>query len=342
MPEFLAEVTSALATLNTDLIRLAETPDDIKPIGRVFRAFHNIKGTSGFLGLPRVGRLCHAAENVLSHLRDHALLPTPCIIDALLRCVDAIGAVVDTVRPSGNEGSGSHDALIAELNMLSAAALSPAHQEPSDGIHGPPLRLPAMAGMKAERQPIAAAWAILPRIIDAIAAGQGKKIELVMEGADTALDCRVLELIRAPLIHMIRNAADHGIETPEVRAASGKPETGLIRLRAFRDGADAVIEMKDDGQGLDQGELRRRIFESGLADETELAAMTDAAIARFILQPGISTAAEITEISGRGVGLDVVRANIESMNGTIDITSSPRRGVSFVMRIPVAENALDR
>jgi chemotaxis protein histidine kinase CheA len=337
IPEFLAEVTLALAALNADLIRLAETPDDLKPLGCIFRAFHNIKGTSGFLGLPRVGRLCHAAESVLAQLRDHALPPTPCIIDALMRCVDAIGAIVDTIRPSGSEGSGSDDGLIAELNLLSDTALSPARQHQSDAMHGAPLRWTAAAVAGTGIQPIAAAWAILPRIADAIATRQGKKIELVMEGADTALESRVLERLRAPLIHMIRNAADHGIETPDVRAASGKPETGRIWLRAFRDRGFAVIEMTDDGRGLDHRKIRRGILETGLADEIQLAAMTDATIARFILQPGISTAAEITEISGRGVGLDVVRANIESMNGTIDIASSPRRGVSFVIKIPVAE-----
>jgi two-component system chemotaxis sensor kinase CheA len=189
--------------------------------------------------------------------------------------------------------------------------------------------------MKTRMQPIGNAWSSLPRIVRDLALELGKKIELVMEGADTELDRQVLELIKDPLTHMVRNAADHGLEPPADRCASGKPETGRIRLTAFHEGGHIVILIADDGRGLDVDRIRQKAVQNGLATEAEAASMSDSQVFRFVMRPGFSTAREVTAISGRGVGMDVVRTNIERIGGTIDIESRAAHGSTFVIKIPL-------
>lgn len=189
--------------------------------------------------------------------------------------------------------------------------------------------------LKTRMQPIGTVWTVLPRLVRDLAYKLGKKIDLVMEGADTELDRCALELIKDPIIHMVRNAADHGLETPEIRLALGKPEIGRIWLKALSDGGYVVIEMADDGRGLDVARIRRKAVENGLGNEAEIVGMMNETVFRFILRPGFSTAAEVTGISGRGVGMDVVRTNIERIGGSVDITSRPNHGACFVIRIPL-------
>jgi two-component system chemotaxis sensor kinase CheA len=337
IPDFLIETAEALATLDDDLVRLEAAPDDKALIGSIFRTFHSIKGASGFLGLSRLGDVCHAAESVLDQLRDGALLPSPDLVSVLRRCIKAIKGIVATIEASGSEGAGSDEELIAELTALHGK-ISPALSDDSvalqalfDAAPGP-LNIGSTA--ITDSPTIGMAWTMFPRAVRDLARKLGKKIELVMEGADTELDRHVLELIKDPLIHMIRNAADHGLETPDVRSALGKSEAGRLRLYAFYDGDDLVIEVTDDGCGLDAGRVRHKARASGLASEAEIASMADADLFRFILQPGFSTATEVTMTSGRGVGLDVVRTNIERLGGTIDIASRPNQGTSFTIRIP--------
>src|SRR5690606_30432065 len=141
----------------------------------------------------------------------------------------------------------------------------------------------------------------------------------------------VLELIKDPLTHMVRNSADHGLETPDVRLAAGKRETGTIVLRAFHEGGHIIIEISDDGRGLDLARIRQKVIANGLATEAELDAMTDQQIQQFIFKPGFSTAQAVTSVSGRGVGMDVVRTNIEKIGGTIELQSVPGRGSRFTI-----------
>src|SRR5205814_6985307 len=158
-------------------------------------------------------------------------------------------------------------------------------------------------------QPIGNAWNKLPRIVRDLTVATGKKIELTMQGADTELDRQVLEMIKDPLTHMVRNSADHGIELPAERLAKGKAETGVITLDAFHEGGHIIIEIGDDGHGLDVERIKRKAVSIGLATEAELATMSEQQIQQFILKPGFSTAAMVTSVSGRGVGMDVVRTN---------------------------------
>ncbi|MFD1704231.1 chemotaxis protein CheW [Methylopila henanensis] len=189
--------------------------------------------------------------------------------------------------------------------------------------------------MKTRMQPIGAAWRALPRLVRDLAADLGKKIELVTEGADTELDRQVLDLIKDPLTHMVRNCADHGLETPAERVAAGKPETGVIRLSAYHQGGCIIVEIADDGRGLDVERIKRKAVANGLATEADVEKMSDAQIHRFIFAPGFSTAAAVTSVSGRGVGMDVVRANIELIGGAVDLRSTAGKGSAVVIRIPL-------
>jgi two-component system, chemotaxis family, sensor kinase CheA len=189
--------------------------------------------------------------------------------------------------------------------------------------------------MKARMQPIANAWQKLPRMVRELSLELGKKIDLDMSGGETELDRQVLELIKDPLTHMIRNSADHGLETAQDRTAAGKAPTGRIRLSASQQGGYIMIEVSDDGRGLDVQKVRSKALENGLATLAELDRMSDADIFKFIFKPGFSTAAAVSEVSGRGVGMDVVRSNIELIGGTVALESTSPAGTTFVIKIPL-------
>lgn len=189
--------------------------------------------------------------------------------------------------------------------------------------------------MKTRMQPIGTAWQKLPRIIRDLSSELDKKIELVMQGADTELDRQVLEVIKDPLTHMIRNSADHGIETPAERRAAGKPERGTIRLNAYHEGGTITIEITDDGKGLNFDAIRRKAIDRGLGSEAEIERMSEAQIAKYIFHPGFSTAKQVTAVSGRGVGMDVVKTNIELIGGTVEIASEQGKGSTFTIKIPL-------
>ena len=191
------------------------------------------------------------------------------------------------------------------------------------------------AVMKTRMQPIGNAWAKLPRIVRDLGHDLGKKIELKMLGAETELDRQVLELIKDPLTHMVRNSADHGLETTGERIENGKSETGHITLNAFHEGGHIIIEVSDDGRGLNIEKIKKKILANNLAAEAEVAAMPDQQVQRYIFHAGFSTAEAITNVSGRGVGMDVVRSNIEKIGGTIDLKSERDKGSKFTIKIPL-------
>jgi len=189
--------------------------------------------------------------------------------------------------------------------------------------------------MKTRMQPIGNAWQKLPRIIRDLGRELGKKIDLEMVGADTELDRQVLELIKDPLTHMVRNSADHGLEMPDQRRAVGKSETGRVLLKAYHEGGYIIIEVGDDGFGLNTDRIKAKALANGLASEAEIEKMSEAQIHKFIFAPGFSTAAKVTNVSGRGVGMDVVRTNIEQIGGTIDLRSVQGKGTTFTIKIPL-------
>ncbi|CAO4840467.1 MAG: Sensor histidine kinase RcsC [Holosporales bacterium] len=189
--------------------------------------------------------------------------------------------------------------------------------------------------MKTRMQPIENAWTKFPRLIRDLSKELKKKITLKQEGGNTEVDRQVLELIKDPLTHMVRNSCDHGIEMPDDRIQKGKNEEGSILLKAYHEGGHIVMEVSDDGRGLDPVKLAKKCVEKGLFTELEVANMSDPQIQNVIFLPGFSTAAAVTSVSGRGVGMDVVKSNIEKLGGSIDMQSTPGHGTQFVIKIPL-------
>ena len=188
--------------------------------------------------------------------------------------------------------------------------------------------------MKTRMQPISQVWSKFPRLVRDIAQDCGKKVELIQIGAETELDRTLLEGIRDPLVHIIRNSVDHGIELPSERLAKAKPELGTVKLRAFHENGMVVIEIADDGAGINIPLVRQKAIQLGLVTAERAAKLTEREIIDFIYLPGFSTKAEITNLSGRGVGMDVVRTNIQEIGGTVDIATSAQ-GTRLRLSIPL-------
>lgn len=192
-----------------------------------------------------------------------------------------------------------------------------------------------IAVMKTRMLPIGKVFNKFPRLVRDLSRELGKKVKLIIEGEDTELDKSIIEEIGDPLVHMIRNSVDHGIEPPEERKKLGKPEEGTVWLRAYNEGNMIVIEIKDDGKGMDPEVLKRKAIEKGIITESEAANMSDKEAFMLIFKPGFSTAAKVTSVSGRGVGMDVVKTNIEKLNGIIEVDSAPGKGSTFKLKIPL-------
>ena len=427
LQEFLAETTESLAVLDVELVRFEREPSDATILGNIFRLMHTIKGTCGFLGLPRLGSVAHAGENILGKFRDGELPVTPQAVSLILKAIDHIRALLAELAAQGCEPPGDDTAVIAEIDGLAAGTAAPepalpaedsfpvaaellaevarAIEVPSQAAPAEPARAAARAEAPAKTpetkdapassirvnvdvienlmtliselvltrnqllqmqrsqkdnefkvplqrlshitsdlqdgvtrlrmQPIGNAWNKLPRIVRDLAVETGKKIELVMQGAETELDRQILEMIKDPLTHMVRNSADHGIENPAQRLAAGKPEGGTITLDAYHESGHIFIRIADDGRGLDVNRIRAKAIANGLATETALAAMGEQQILQFIFRPGFSTAEKVTSVSGRGVGMDVVRTNIERIGGTIELSSSAGHGTTVLIKIPL-------
>lgn len=189
--------------------------------------------------------------------------------------------------------------------------------------------------MKTRMQPIGVAFKAYPRIVRDLASDLGKKIKLEQIGEDTEMDRQILELIKDPLTHMVRNCADHALETPEERIAAGKSEFGTITLQAYHEGGHIIIKIKDDGRGIPVEKVSRKALEKGVVTQEQLNSMTPYQIQSLIFKAGFSTAEQVTSVSGRGVGMDVVRTNIEKIGGTISVESVEGKGTSFIIKIPL-------
>ncbi|WP_369726151.1 chemotaxis protein CheW [Bradyrhizobium sp. LLZ17] len=489
--EFLTETSESLDTVDNQLVKFEQEPNNAKILDNIFRLVHTIKGTCGFLGLPRLEALAHAGETLMGKFRD-GMPVTGQAVTVILSSIDRIKEILAGLEASEAEPEGTDRDLIDKLEamveqgmaaMAAGAVAAPIAESPPLAPDAPaaveaaptsgvladqtlerPLRPgevsldelerafretaieapipvakaevkaePAPAAeapvpvakdiaketkapkekvapkksiaadegasegdrianqsirvnvdtlehlmtmvselvltrnqlleisrrnedtefkvplqrlsnvtaelqegvMKTRMQPIGNAWQKLPRIVRDLSSELGKQIELEMHGADTELDRQVLDLIKDPLTHMVRNSADHGLETPAERLASGKGEQGTIRLSAYHEGGHIIICIADNGRGLNTDRIKAKAISSGLVTEAELEKMSEAQIHKFIFAPGFSTAAAITSVSGRGVGMDVVRTNIDQIGGTIDIKSVAGEGSSVTIKIPL-------
>jgi two-component system chemotaxis sensor kinase CheA len=231
--------------------------------------------------------------------------------------------------------------LVSELVLSRNQLLELARHREDDAIKTPLQHLSTLtsdlqdAVMRARMQPVGRIYANLPRLVRELSTSLGKSIDLITEGADTELDRQLIEVIRDPLTHLIRNCADHGIERPEERLAKGKPERGEIRVSAAHEAGQITIDISDDGKGLDIERIKKKILSQGLTTEQDLRNMSNEEIYRFIFEPGFSTAQVVSNVSGRGVGMDVVRSNIEAIGGSVTLSSVEGKGSRFSLRIPL-------
>jgi len=435
--EFVTETNESLDVVDVELVRFEQDPNNAKILDNIFRLVHTIKGTCGFLGLPRLEALAHAAETLMGKFRD-GLPATNDAVTLILSTIDRIKQILESLEREQREPEGTDVELIADLERMvervapSAAPVAPqyavgtltpqvlerplrpgevsldelerAFRETAVDLPAPKAAksAPAEAAkdddagkagnqsirvtvdtlehlmtmvselvltrnqlleivrrhedsefkvplqrlsnvtaelqegvMKTRMQPIGNAWQKLPRIVRDLSNELGKQIDLEMQGAETELDRQVLDLIKDPLTHMVRNSADHGLEKAEERRAAGKPEHGRIRLSAYHEGGHIIIQLADDGRGLDTDRIKAKAIAQGLVSESDVEKLTEAQIHKFIFAPGISTAAKVTSVSGRGVGMDVVRNNIDQIGGTIDVKSVAGVGLSFTIKIPL-------
>lgn len=537
LKDFLAETCESLDVLDSEIVELEQRPGDPALLGSIFRVMHTIKGTCGFLGLPRLESVAHAAEDVLGRVRDGELAVSHGVISQVLSALDRIKELVGLLGETGSEPAGDDTEIIAALRQIASGEPAPSHSEPegvaereaeksgtlferaggASGIDAacelacsgflakagegamqepemlklqfalakgfevalektPGMDIADVVGcltengwtsddvmlleseiagafrslsieeddvadlvsllhreqpaaktdveketqekedkkklqpargtppaaserheaqgqtqtlrvninvledlmtlvselvltrnqllqimrshdetpfaaplqrlnqvttelqesvMMTRMQPIGNAWGKLPRLVRDLSQELGKKIDLVMTGADTELDRQILESIRDPLTHMVRNSADHGIETAGERLAAGKSEHGTIELTARHEGGHIVVVVSDDGRGLPTARIREKVIANGLATEAQLEGMSEQQIQQFIFRPGFSTAAAVTSVSGRGVGMDVVRNNIEKIGGIIEFQSTEGAGSRFIIKIPL-------
>ncbi|MBB4632893.1 hybrid sensor histidine kinase/response regulator [Sphingosinicella soli] len=389
LSDFLTETAENLQTVDNEIVLFEREPGNRHVLNNIFRLVHTIKGTCGFLNLPRLERLAHAAETVLGKVRDGQAEVSPVVVSETLAAIDGIKAILAVLEATGKEPVGDDEAQIARLNAAIAAPkvepVQPAAALPErdgagrgiqsirvsvalleqlmttvselvltrnelqqhlrtlkdDRLAVPLQRLSAQVGelqetvMRTRMQPISNAWSALPRLVRSLSVELGKSIDLDMQGGDTELDRQLLELIKDPLAHMIRNAADHGIETAERRRAEGKDAQGRVTLNAAQEGGHIIITLADDGRGFDVDRLKAKAVALNLLTDAEAAQLSAQQAQRLVFHPGLSTAEQVTSVSGRGVGMDVVRANIEKIGGTIDIESTPGKGSRFTIRIPL-------
>lgn len=231
--------------------------------------------------------------------------------------------------------------LVSELVLNRNQLLEITRNRENDPIKSPLQRLSGLttdlqdAVMRARMQPVGRLFSSLPRLMRELCADLGKKINLVTDGADTELDRQLIEVLRDPLTHLLRNCADHGVETPEQRIAAGKPEFGEIRISASHEAGQINIDIADDGRGLDLERIKRKAIDNDLASEEQVEQMSTEELCRFIFAAGFSTAAKVTSVSGRGVGMDVVRSNIESIGGSVSLSTVPGKGTRFSLKIPL-------
>jgi two-component system chemotaxis sensor kinase CheA len=435
--EFLVETHENLGQLDQDLVTLEKEPGERETLARVFRTLHTVKGTAGFLGLPKLQAVAHSGENLLGRLRAGEIDFGPETATALLGVVDAIRKVLAALEASdgSGEGSGEFTDLVRTLDRLATGgsrtgprtgtetgkttapskAPVPEPIRPQPTIAAPPesalttppsivqppeppapdlpeVRAPAVADtsvrvdvglldklmnlvgelvlarnqimqfgtseedqafqgtvqrlnllttelqagvMKTRMQPVGNVWGKFPRLVRDLAVACGKKVRLDMDGRETELDRTIIEAVRDPLTHMVRNAVDHGIEPPAERTARGKAAEGRLVLHARHEGGKVVIEIADDGGGIDPQRVRAKAVQAGAVTAEQASRMSDRELVNLVFLPGFSTADRVTQFSGRGVGMDVVRTNIEKIGGAVDVDSGLGSGTTVRMKIPL-------
>jgi two-component system chemotaxis sensor kinase CheA len=444
LQEYLTECDELIQRLDQDLVALESAPEDQKTLNRIFRAFHTIKGTSGFMGFSQIVELTHHAEDVLNLLRKGERKVTRRTMDVLLAVLDQLRRMQNDVRNNtprvyelgtllgnlrqlqeGMEGprptvgeilvaqrvitheersAALQEAVLADRKIgevlvekklasesqvreaLQQQAAPDARAAASRTIRVDVVKLDALvnlvgelvlernrlsqlhrdltlqrisaekfedaftqatgrltfiteelqtASLKTRMVPIDMTFRRFPRLVRDVSLSLGKEVDLVIRGEDTELDKTVVEEIADPLVHLVRNSLDHGIEMPDAREAQGKPRKGTVVLEARQEGDHIIVQVSDDGAGIDPEKIGRKAVEKGLLQADRIRSMTRGEMLDLIFLPGFSTAEKVSDVSGRGVGMDVVRTNLERLNGVIEIDSEVGRGSKVTLRLPL-------
>jgi two-component system chemotaxis sensor kinase CheA len=387
LAEFLAETRETLDALSGEIIAWESDPSDRGRLDAIFRFVHTVKGSCGFLELPRFEKLSHAAEDVLAELRSGERTAGPALVSAVLAIIDRIGELTEALESSAELPNSDDSLLISALSAeaTAGAAAVPAHTSSASAQRAPTrsIRVPLdlldriMSGVsdmvlarnelarrlrevgvegevggaferlstclaemrdsitRTRMQRIEKLFSALPRMVRDTAGELGKSVELDIDGSDVELDREMIELIRDPLTHMVRNSIDHGIEAAEVRRKRGKPVTGRLCVSARQSGNQIVIEIVDDGNGIDEARLVQKAIAAGVVTEELAAALPPLARSSLIFSPGLTTSEKVTAISGRGVGMDVVKSNIERIGGSIELDNRPGAGLRTTIRVPL-------
>jgi two-component system, chemotaxis family, sensor kinase CheA len=381
--EFVAETREMLERIGAALLSWEAYPADPSRVDEIFRFVHTVKGSCGFIDLPRIETLAHAAETVLADVRAGGRRADAALVGAMLAIIDRIGVLVAALETPGNAvppvecdapliAALARDAIAPVSDNANAYAASPQRTvrisvpllealmtQVSDLVLvrnelARTVRLstdPALISgfgrlativtdlrgsvTHTRMQPIDRLFATLPRLVRDTAKECGKRVTLELSGQDVEIDREMVEAIRDPLVHIVRNAIDHGIETPEERLAVGKPANSILQIAALQSGNQVSIEISDDGRGIDTAHLVQRAVAANKIDAARGAMLDDAAAAQLIFEAGLSTAEKVTTISGRGVGMDVVRANVERLGGSVALINRPGSGLSVALRAPL-------
>jgi two-component system chemotaxis sensor kinase CheA len=444
LKEYVTEALDHITAAETSLLALESDPGDVEQINTIFRAFHTIKGASGFLSLEHIQKLSHRSESLLDRARTGQIQITGGYADLALKSCDLLRSMIETVKvakpgqelelpeqfaewmenladPEGHGFSSQSDAaspmrlgdiLVARedadrqqvedavakqgdkplgqtliedgvvpatkvagalrtqkqmapastaessvrvstermdqlINMVGelVIAQSMVAQDPivmdargerlarNVGHAGKIVRELQDLTMGLRMVPLRATFQKMARLVRDLSRKSGKNVQFITEGDDTEIDRGMVEVLNDPLVHMMRNAVDHGVESPEIRAKDGKARTGTVRLRAYHSAGNVVIELSDDGHGLDGEKILAKARQRGLVEASR--DLSESEIFGLIFLPGFSTADKVTDVSGRGVGMDVVKKGIESLRGRVDITSQVGVGSTFTIRLPL-------
>ncbi|MEH3106102.1 MAG: chemotaxis protein CheW [Sphingomonas fennica] len=404
LAEFITETRETLEALGQEIVAWEANPADRTRLDSIFRFVHTVKGSCGFLDLPRLQKLSHAAEDVLADVRNGRRQPDARLVNAVLAVIDRIGELSEAIQ------SGAAVPHHEDQQLIDALAPAGAEPAPAAAVPPPPatapeapvataptapaaamlaravprsIRLPVdlldrmMAGVSdlvlarnelarqmREGQTASGAeaafdrlsasvaeirdaitrtrmaridnlFSALPRLVRDTSADLGKLVALDVQGGDVELDREMIEAIRDPLTHIVRNAIDHGVETPDQRQQRGKPITARLRIAARQSGNQILIDAIDDGRGIDVERLVERAIASGVVTAERAAGLSHKARLDLMFAPGLSTATAVTAISGRGVGMDVVRANVERIGGMVEIESRIGEGTRITLRAPL-------
>ena len=372
--EFLAEGAEIVERISTQLRLMENNAKTAETINNLYRDIHSLKGAAHLFGFAHLGNIAHVMETNMEPVRDGVVAPTKELIDHCYASLRTIEAEMENilknkptpqvtaetkvevkmeVKPDEKESEAGSSirvpvalldnlmTLMGEMVLVRNQVIQFSNDSEDLDFLNLSKRLNLVTSeiqgemMKTRMQPIGNVLSKYHRMVRDLSQELKKSISLQLSGSETELDKSLLESIKDPLTHIVRNSCDHGIETPEIRRNSGKAEQGNISIRSYHEGGQVVIEVADDGKGLHKEALIKKALEKGLITQAQVATLSEKDTFNLIFAPGFSTAAVVTNVSGRGVGMDVVRTNIEKIGGTVELNSIQGKGTTTKIKIPL-------